>query len=195
MLPRKRADGGEVAVEGEGRPICNATESLIKKHRIETIVAATGSPATTTAVNVNTNSSNSGKASSNSNSDSSIMTLGNGNQQDIDENLHSRQLAVYGRETMRRLFASNVLISGMNGLDGEIAKNLVLAGVKSVTLHDEGVVELWVKACLDVRIAIDQIHWMEILHESAGSGSSRSSSRMNWIKGSFELQALMANKP
>ncbi|OWM68733.1 hypothetical protein CDL15_Pgr024920 [Punica granatum] len=61
----------------------------------------------------------------------------------IDEDLHSRQLAVYGRETMRRLFASNILISGMQGLGAEIAKNLVLAGVKSVTLHDEGVVESW----------------------------------------------------
>ncbi|KAG6697752.1 hypothetical protein I3842_09G217300 [Carya illinoinensis] len=71
------------------------------------------------------------------------MALGNGNSIDIDEDLHSRQLAVYGRETMRRLFASNVLISGMQGLGAEIAKNLVLAGVKSVTLHDEGAVELW----------------------------------------------------
>ncbi|KAG5550650.1 hypothetical protein RHGRI_015561 [Rhododendron griersonianum] len=66
-----------------------------------------------------------------------------GNSQDIDEDLHSRQLAVYGRETMRRLFASSVLVSGMNGLGAEIAKNLVLAGVKSVTLHDLGNVELW----------------------------------------------------
>ncbi|XAR55794.1 hypothetical protein NMG60_11035997 [Bertholletia excelsa] len=66
-----------------------------------------------------------------------------GNSPDIDEDLHSRQLAVYGRETMRRLFASNVLVSGMNGLGAEIAKNLVLAGVKSVTLHDEENVELW----------------------------------------------------
>ncbi|CAL1381822.1 unnamed protein product [Linum trigynum] len=71
------------------------------------------------------------------------MTLGSGNQQDIDEDLHSHQLAVYGRETMRRLFVSNVLISGMNGLDAENAKNLVLAGVTSVTLYDEGMVELW----------------------------------------------------
>ncbi|XP_057954295.1 ubiquitin-activating enzyme E1 1 isoform X3 [Malania oleifera] len=71
------------------------------------------------------------------------MALDDGNPQDIDEDLHSRQLAVYGRETMRRLFASNVLISGMQGLGAEIAKNLVLAGVKSVTLHDEGSVELW----------------------------------------------------
>ena len=39
---------------------------------------------------------------------------------EIDENLHSRQLAVYGRETMKRLFGSNVLISGVNGLGAEI---------------------------------------------------------------------------
>ncbi|XP_072993883.1 ubiquitin-activating enzyme E1 2-like isoform X1 [Typha latifolia] len=62
---------------------------------------------------------------------------------EIDEDLHSRQLAVYGRETMRRLFASNVLVSGIQGLGIEIAKNLVLAGVKSVTIHDETDVELW----------------------------------------------------
>ncbi|KAG0452443.1 hypothetical protein HPP92_025107 [Vanilla planifolia] len=65
------------------------------------------------------------------------------NSREIDENLHSRQLAVYGRETMRRLFASNVLVSGLNGLGAEIAKNLVLAGVKSMTLHDEEDVHIW----------------------------------------------------
>ncbi|CAM0950524.1 unnamed protein product [Alopecurus aequalis] len=62
---------------------------------------------------------------------------------EIDEDLHSRQLAVYGRETMKRLFGSNVLVSGLQGLGAEIAKNLALAGVKSVTLHDDGNVELW----------------------------------------------------
>lgn len=46
--------------------------------------------------------------------------LGGGNPPEIDEDLHSRQLAVYGRETMRRLFASNILISGMQGLGAEI---------------------------------------------------------------------------
>jgi hypothetical protein len=39
---------------------------------------------------------------------------------EIDEDLHSRQLAVYGRETMKRLFASNVLVSGLQGLGAEI---------------------------------------------------------------------------
>lgn len=38
----------------------------------------------------------------------------------IDEDLHSRQLAVYGREAMRRLFGANVLISGLQGLGVEI---------------------------------------------------------------------------
>lgn len=45
---------------------------------------------------------------------------------DIDEDLHSRQLAVYGRETMRRLFASNVLVSGLQGLGAEIGIDTVV---------------------------------------------------------------------
>ena len=44
---------------------------------------------------------------------------------------------VLGHEAMRRMGASNVLVSGMRGLGVEIAKNVVLAGVKSVTIHDE----------------------------------------------------------
>ncbi|KAG1679642.1 hypothetical protein FOA52_006159 [Chlamydomonas sp. UWO 241] len=55
---------------------------------------------------------------------------------EIDENLHSRQLAVYGREAMRRMAGAAVLISGLNGLGVEIAKNVILAGVRSVTIHD-----------------------------------------------------------
>ena len=40
--------------------------------------------------------------------------------QDIDEDLHSRQLAVYGRDSMRRLAASQILILGANGLGVEV---------------------------------------------------------------------------
>ncbi|KAF3782428.1 Ubiquitin-activating enzyme E1 1 [Nymphaea thermarum] len=84
-------------------------------------------------------------ANNNSSSNNRLETMAfdDGNPPEIDEDLHSRQLAVYGRETMRRLAASNVLVSGMQGLGAEVAKNLILAGVKSVTLHDEGSVELW----------------------------------------------------
>ena len=40
---------------------------------------------------------------------------------------------------MKRMALSNVLVSGMGGLGVEIAKNIVLGGVKSVTVHDETV--------------------------------------------------------
>jgi len=54
----------------------------------------------------------------------------------IDESLYSRQLYVLGHEAMQRMATSDVLISGMGGLGVEIAKNIILGGVKSVTLHD-----------------------------------------------------------
>ncbi|XP_065832204.1 ubiquitin-like modifier-activating enzyme 1, partial [Oscarella lobularis] len=57
---------------------------------------------------------------------------------EIDEGLYSRQLYVLGHDAMRRMGASNVLISGMRGLGVEIAKNVILSGVKSVTIHDTG---------------------------------------------------------
>jgi len=56
--------------------------------------------------------------------------------QGINEDLQSRALAVYGRGAMKKLFATKVLISGLNGLGAEIAKNVILANVNSVTLHD-----------------------------------------------------------
>jgi len=40
---------------------------------------------------------------------------------------------------MKKMGASTVLVSGMKGLGVEIAKNVVLGGVKSVTLHDSGI--------------------------------------------------------
>ncbi|KAJ1727979.1 E1 ubiquitin-activating protein [Coemansia biformis] len=61
---------------------------------------------------------------------------------DIDEGLYSRQLYVLGVEAMRKMGASNVLIVGLKGLGCEIAKNVVLAGVKSVTLYDPDKVEI-----------------------------------------------------
>ncbi|KAL0347511.1 UNVERIFIED_CONTAM: Ubiquitin-activating enzyme E1 1 [Sesamum calycinum] len=147
MLPVKRTTAGaELGV---------VDSELTKKHCANFASAAATSVAASSTVNMagggSVNGSN-GKA-----------PIGDGQPPEIDEDLHSRQLAVYGRETMRRLFASNILISGMQGLGAEIANsdtklhpivkcmshsllavpNLILAGVKSVTLHDEGTVELW----------------------------------------------------
>lgn len=54
----------------------------------------------------------------------------------IDEGLYSRQLYVLGKEAMLRMQHANVLIIGLQGLGVEIAKNVVLAGVKSLDLYD-----------------------------------------------------------
>lgn len=66
----------------------------------------------------------------------------------IDEDLHSRQLAVYGRETMRRLFGASVLISGLNGLGVEVGESSLeqqdtdmstCFGARAFELQDRGV--------------------------------------------------------
>lgn len=57
------------------------------------------------------------------------------NGRPIDEGLYSRQLYVLGHEAMHRMAKTNVLVCGLGGLGVEIAKNIILAGVNSVTLH------------------------------------------------------------
>lgn len=127
MLPRKRLVEGE-AVDGVKTDISSCSgsdqESLLKKQRIESSVFSTSTEDTSSGTKVE----NSGgiELGSSSNGQGSCersvtdMAFDDGNPHDIDEDLHSRQLAVYGRETMRRLFASNVLISGIQGLGAEI---------------------------------------------------------------------------
>jgi ubiquitin-activating enzyme E1 len=57
----------------------------------------------------------------------------------IDESLYSRQIYVLGVEAMQKMQNSDILISGLGGVGIEIAKNVILGGVKSVTLHDQDV--------------------------------------------------------
>lgn len=61
---------------------------------------------------------------------------------EIDESLYSRQLYVLGKEAMLKMQSSNVLIIGLKGLGLEIAKNVALAGVKSLSIYDPNPVEL-----------------------------------------------------
>ncbi|VDI61070.1 ubiquitin-activating enzyme E1 [Mytilus galloprovincialis] len=89
--------------------------------------------------NTENNSENSASNSvkENSNSPKKVNMSQNGTSEtDIDESLYSRQLYVLGHEAMKKMASSNVLICGMKGLGIEIAKNVVLAGVKSVTIQD-----------------------------------------------------------
>lgn len=122
MLPRKRACEGAVVGEESGIINTNSDAPITKKHRI----VASGGAADSTVKNSSDNNENLGANGTESvaykggNEEDLTMALGDTNPAEIDEDLHSRQLAVYGRDTMRRLFASNVLVSGLQGLGAEI---------------------------------------------------------------------------
>lgn len=63
-------------------------------------------------------------------------TKSEGKEVQLDEALYSRQLYVMGHEASRRMAAASVLLCGLGGLGVEIAKDIILMGVKSVTLYD-----------------------------------------------------------
>ncbi|XP_026356649.1 ubiquitin-like modifier-activating enzyme 7 isoform X2 [Ursus arctos] len=54
----------------------------------------------------------------------------------LDKELYSRQLYVLDLPAMQRIQGAKVLLLGLQGLGAEVAKNLVLMGVGSLTLHD-----------------------------------------------------------
>ena len=60
----------------------------------------------------------------------------------IDTNLYSRQIGTFGMEAMGKLIQLKVLIVGLKGVGVETAKNLILAGPKSVTLCDDRPAEI-----------------------------------------------------
>ncbi|XP_074276407.1 SUMO-activating enzyme subunit 1B-1-like [Silene latifolia] len=51
--------------------------------------------------------------------------------------LYDRQIRVWGADAQRRLSKAHVLVGGMKGTVAEFCKNIVLAGVGSVTLVDD----------------------------------------------------------
>nr|AGE95916.1 ubiquitin-activating enzyme e1 [Encephalitozoon cuniculi] len=56
---------------------------------------------------------------------------------DIDESLYSRQLYVVGKEAMKKMMGSKVLVMGLDGLGQEVVKNVCLAGISKVALFDD----------------------------------------------------------
>ena len=58
----------------------------------------------------------------------------------IDESLYSRQLYAIGKDTMQSLISSRVLLVGLNPLGTEIAKNLVLSGIGTLTFADNATI-------------------------------------------------------
>ena len=60
----------------------------------------------------------------------------------LDTNLYSRQIRTYGIETMAKLQNLRVLIIGMRGLGIELAKNVILSGVKEVKIYDKDICKI-----------------------------------------------------
>lgn len=65
---------------------------------------------------------------------------------------------------MHRMGTASVLIAGMGGLGVEIAKNVILSGVKSVTVQDEGQ-SGWADLSSQVLLRVCQLQRNRILFE------------------------------
>ena len=119
MLPAKRTAGGEA--DDDKLVEVSAVNINLKK------------PSFTSATVSTLSGNDDGKRRSRS-GESYLSRMGlsgvntDNNSNDINEDLHSHELAVYGSETMRRLSASNVLVSGLQGLGVEI-------GIRFIYLH------------------------------------------------------------
>lgn len=69
------------------------------------------------------------------------MVENNGIELTEDEaELYDRQIRLWGLDSQKRIRAARILIAGLNGLGAEVAKNIILSGVKSVTLLDDKLV-------------------------------------------------------
>ena len=55
----------------------------------------------------------------------------------FDENLNSRTIFTYGKETMEKIVDLKILIIGLRGLGIETAKNIILSGPKEVSISDK----------------------------------------------------------
>ncbi|GAM20553.1 hypothetical protein SAMD00019534_037280, partial [Acytostelium subglobosum LB1] len=75
---------------------------------------------------------------------------------DVDMHYYDRQLYTISLEAMRLIVATDVLVVGLKGgLGIEIVKNIVLAGVRSVTLYDDDPVTM---SDLSSNFTLDQSH-------------------------------------
>ncbi|XP_015112338.1 SUMO-activating enzyme subunit 1 [Diachasma alloeum] len=55
---------------------------------------------------------------------------------DAEAELYDRQIRLWGLESQKRLRLAKVLLIGLNGFGAEVAKNIILAGIKSIKFLD-----------------------------------------------------------
>uniref|UniRef100_A0A3Q3J5W2 THIF-type NAD/FAD binding fold domain-containing protein n=1 Tax=Monopterus albus TaxID=43700 RepID=A0A3Q3J5W2_MONAL len=69
---------------------------------------------------------------------------------------YDRQIRLWGLDAQKRLRGSRVLLAGLGGLGAEVAKNLILAGVKGITLLDHD--QVCLTGCSrDLMVRVDQL--------------------------------------
>lgn len=61
--------------------------------------------------------------------------------------LYDRQIRLWGLDAQKRLRGAAVLLIGLGGVGAEIAKNVILSGVKSITFLDDSEVFIRFKLC------------------------------------------------
>ena len=59
------------------------------------------------------------------------------NISNIDENMQSRAIATFGLENIKKFSKLKIFIYGVNGISLEASKNLILTGIKSLSIFDE----------------------------------------------------------
>ena len=66
---------------------------------------------------------------------------------DDEAALYDRQIRLWGVEAQKRLREANVLIAGIDGVGSEIVKNIVLAGINSLTILDNKLISKYDTTC------------------------------------------------
>jgi hypothetical protein len=136
--PSKRAKPSDSIAPEENSQLKSLHISPERKHKKP--AALNGAPAPVSRSNRaedgNNNKMVNMDTSEGNNNTSNTNMPKDGDSNEIDESLYSRQLYVLGHEAMKRMQNSNVLISGLRALGVEITKNVILGGVKSCTIHD-----------------------------------------------------------
>ncbi|CAB0028593.1 unnamed protein product [Trichogramma brassicae] len=94
---------------------------------------------------------------------------------DAEAAVYDRQIRLWGLDSQKRLRHASVLLVTMNGFSGEIAKNIILAGVKSVTF-------------LDHRNSVQEDIHTQFLIDSDQIGKNKA---VTWLKKAHKLNPLV----
>lgn len=124
--PAKRSKASD-----DDEPVKNGNGTSVEAPKQQTVTGITQSG----AVNVGSTTSG-GQDCEKMDTSNNAGGAGGNSDELLDKNLYSRQIYTLGESAMVNLRTASVLISGLGSVGVEIAKNLILGGVRHVTIHD-----------------------------------------------------------